>query len=119
MLDGKMLEIVTLPNDFKLDAPADETDKQFTFANYSNGSVYYGYAANFKVFGHALSEGELHAAYLESLKGQPAFDPSSHFPWVAVLFAAVGAGALLVLIALFLRRRRTCDTSRRRVGNSI
>lgn len=58
VLDGQSLEPVELADDFSWRAdttgPAD-----FTFANYSNGGAFYGYADNLVVYGHALSDSEI------------------------------------------------------------
>jgi len=49
---------LNLDNNFTLQilgSTAIETDKEFTFTNYSNGNVFYGYADNLKVYNKALS----------------------------------------------------------------
>src|SRR5262249_30761031 len=66
LFDGRALEPIDLPSNFKAEvigSSEEATDRQFTFANYSNGSVFYGFAANLKIFGHALSQTELAALY--------------------------------------------------------
>ncbi len=68
-LDGRSLETISLPPDFKLEilgSDAESNDKEFTFSNYSNGSVFYGHTANLKVFARALDAVELAGLYSAS-----------------------------------------------------
>jgi len=116
LLDGQLLETIRLPPEFKLNilgAEAEATDRNFSFANYSNGSAYYGHAANLKVFGRALDKLELAALYAESaperaaLKFQGA-DTKSASIWIptAVVLLLVG-----VIVWVWSRRPRdpTCQ----------
>jgi hypothetical protein len=106
MFDGHLLETVTLPDNFKLEiigAPDDATDREFGFVNYSNGSVYRGYAANLKVFGRALSGAELAELYKQTAAERPTFDSGKPVHRVLLLLGAVLGGAL-VLMLLRLRR---------------
>jgi hypothetical protein len=53
---------IDLPVGFQFDVigtPAENSDKEFTFANYSNGSTFYGYVDNLKVWNRALSASEI------------------------------------------------------------
>jgi len=103
MFDGRLLETVRLPADFKFEVmgSTEETkDREFTFANYSNGSVYYGYAANLKIFGHALTAAELPALFSASLKERPAF-PRHSFSWLMIPLAVA-----ICFMLLFLLRRQ-------------
>src|SRR6202030_4250407 len=60
--DGQQLETINLTGDFKLEvigSPDDAIDREFTFANFSNGSTFRGHAANLKVFRRALTGPEM------------------------------------------------------------
>src|SRR6266496_1940824 len=68
-LDGQQLQTVRLPHEFKLEivgAPDANKDKQLSFANYSNGSVFTGYADNLVIFGRALDAVEIKRFYDKS-----------------------------------------------------
>src|SRR5436190_18183219 len=83
-LDEKQLETVKLPEDFKFEvigSPSDARERAFTFANFSNGSVFYGYAAELQIFGRALTDAELATASAAALEQMPAFPaPASAWP---------------------------------------
>src|SRR6266516_3302557 len=64
--------------------PGDTTEREFTFDNHSNGSVFFGYAAHLKILGRALAESEVASVYNESLSEHPKF-PRRHFLWPAVI----------------------------------
>jgi len=107
MFDGHPLEAITLPSDFKLEVaggPGDTTEREFTFDNHSNGSVFFGYAAHLKILGRALAESEVASLYNESLSEHPKF-PRRHFLWPAVVLILVVA-TLVVSLFLWLRIRR-------------
>jgi hypothetical protein len=103
MFDGQILEPIALPADFKLEvlgSPEEATERQFTFANHSNGSVFYGYAANLKIFSRALAGPELASLYTDSLRERPKF-PAPSSPWpIIILMLLIG-----LLAFLFLCRR--------------
>jgi hypothetical protein len=104
MFDGHLLEPITLPPDFKLavvGSGVEASDRKFTFANYSNGSVFFGYAAHLKILGRALTESELASLYADSIRERPAF-PSRQFPWPALILSLALAG-LVVVLCLWLR----------------
>jgi len=115
MLDGRLLEPITLPADFKLEvigSPEEAAERRFTFANYSNGSVFLGYAAHLKILKRALAtEPELATLYDESqsVGERPKF-PRPQFPWPTVILMtmifAVAAAFLLFFFVLPGRRRR-------------
>ncbi len=112
MFDGHMLEPISLPPDFKLNvigSSSEASEREFTFANYSNGSVFFGYAAHLKLLGRALSEPELANLYNDSVGERPKF-PAPQFPWPAVILGVALVG-LVVLLALWLRAqaRRSRD----------
>jgi hypothetical protein len=61
-LNGKKAADIDLPKDFKLrviDTEFEDTDKQWTFTNYSNGSVFHGLVDELVIFGKALSPEQL------------------------------------------------------------
>ena len=60
--DGEKLPGIELPADFRLDVIGSSnhnSDKAFTFANYSNGEVFHGYVSNLIVYDRAFSGDEL------------------------------------------------------------
>jgi hypothetical protein len=62
VLDGRRLQDIDLSPNFRFDvvgSPSDSIDRLFTFANYSNGSVFHGYVDNLKVWGRALLPSEV------------------------------------------------------------
>ncbi len=66
MLDGEVLPEILLDSDFQLNiigSGSEDFDKKFTFTNYSNGSVFYGYVDNLMIYNRALSEAEIQALY--------------------------------------------------------
>jgi TonB family protein len=66
VLDGKALEDVQLPQDFRLEVVGSQReggDKQFTFANYGIGTTFQGYVNNLRIYGDSLSAAELHSLY--------------------------------------------------------
>jgi len=80
-------------------SPDEDRDREFTFANYSNGSVYRGYAANFKVFGRALTAAETAPLPGGSFTGLPTF-PRQRFV-VFWLMAVMFVTGLIVLVAIW------------------
>jgi len=114
MFDGHPLEAITLPSDFKLEvvgSRGDATEREFTFDNHSNGSVFFGYAAHLKILGRALTESEVASLYNESLSEHPKF-PRRHFLWPAVVLILVVASlAVSLFLWLRLRRYRPGDSS--------
>ena len=104
MFDGRFLEAITLPADFKLEViggPTEATEREFTFGNYSNGSVFYGYAAHLKLLGRALTEPELVSLYAESASERPNF-PKPQLPWSTVLLG-LGLASLVFFFLVWLR----------------
>jgi TonB family protein len=66
VLDGRALPDVQLPQGFRLEVVGSEyegRDKRFTFANYSNGTLFQGYVNNLRIYGDSLSGSELQAIY--------------------------------------------------------
>ena len=107
MFDGQPLEAIRLPPDFKLEAlnsPEAGREREFTFANYSNGSVFYGYLANLKIFGRSLAASELSPLYSAFLQERRPF-PKVSFPWLAAI-PVVATGLLGVYLWRRLRRPR-------------
>ncbi len=103
VFDGRRLEVINLPLEFKLDvidSPWEARDKQFTFANYSHGAVYRGYATNLKIFGHALSAQEIALLPPSNFTGLPTFQERVSPLVFLVVLAFVG---LVVFLLLFLR----------------
>lgn len=102
--DGKQLEPIKLRSDFKLEivgAESEAKDREFSFANYSNGSMFHGYAANLKIYGRSFTEAEV--ASLASAGGFPSWPlPEHSFPW-PIAFAAL----LLVGLVVFIYRERS------------
>jgi hypothetical protein len=62
LFDGTPLEEIELDPSFTLNTDTD-SEKVFTFTNYSNTNVFYGYIDNFKVYGQSLSISEMEAIY--------------------------------------------------------
>jgi YD repeat-containing protein len=61
-LDGVVLGEVPLASDFALNiigSGSESYDREFTFTKYSNGSAFFGYADNLKVYEQALSQQDL------------------------------------------------------------
>ena len=109
MFDGQLLEPITLPPDFKLHVIGtsfDAADGEFTFANYSNGSVFFGYAAHFRILARALAEPELASLYSELSSELPNF-PARHFPWVSVLLLMALAGPIFLFLLRLRKRLRS------------
>lgn len=108
-LDGQLLEAIHLPPDFKLNiigAEAEPTDGNFSFANYSNGSAFYGHAAHLKVFGRALDKRELDALYVSSTSERAALQPKQPAPSLPSAAVLSTVGLLLALtLAWFIRKR--------------
>lgn len=66
LLDGRSLPDVQLPPGFRLDVIGtayEAQSKQFTFTDYSNGTVFQGYVRNLGIYGNSFSEEELQAIY--------------------------------------------------------
>jgi hypothetical protein len=117
LFDGRKLETINLPDKFSLEvigSPNDAADREFTFVNWSNGSVFRGYAANFKIFGRALTEPELAAVYAEAVVERPTFRPTTASKLPLSLFLLAGM-ALLILLGVAFRKtnslRRVVKTS--------
>jgi hypothetical protein len=112
-LDGRKLETIKLPTGFQLEvigSVSDTADRDFTFMNLSNGSVYYGYVANLKIFGRALTDTELASLYDISLGQRPKF-PRPGLPWKrTILIAACAAIAMLIFLRVRLNRHRYSAT---------
>jgi hypothetical protein len=106
--DGQLLEPITLPADFKLEAAAEPdgaSDRRFTFVDGSQGSVFYGYAANLKLIDGALGRAELHALHERSVAERPRF-PKPIFPWPEVILGIVMSAAVVLVVLIFVRRRK-------------
>jgi hypothetical protein len=108
MFDGQLLEPIQLPSGFKLEvvgSPEEASAREFTFADHSNGSVFYGYVANLKVFARGLAGSDLAGLYSASLGERPTF-PKRSFPWPAALLALATSLSIVVLLRqLWLRQR--------------
>lgn len=57
--NGTRLEDIHLPPDFVLDVHPSDKDEQLTFTNYSDGSAFYGYVDNLRIWGRALEDEEV------------------------------------------------------------
>jgi len=104
-LDGQQLQTVRLPHEFKLEvvgAPDANKDKQLSFANYSNGSVFNGYGDNLVIFGRALDAVEIKRFYdkstTETRKGWK--------PTRILMFTAISIGALFFAGSWLLIRKK-------------
>jgi len=111
-LDGQQLQTVVLPLEFKLaiiGSPEASKDKQFTFANYSNGSVFNGYADNLLVFGRALDAAEIKRFYDETAserrQGRP---PTRGLILVAILIVGFLFAGRWLLIRGKQKKRVVC-----------
>ena len=108
LFDGKELESIELPKDFKLEvlgSVVDSSDREFTFVNYSSGSVFYGYAANLKILSRALTEKELAVLVQESFSELPAF-PKNSLIWQWLLLIAGALLAMIIVAAILHVRTR-------------
>jgi len=66
VLNGRRLQDIVLSPDFHFEVigtPAENLDRLFTFANYSDGSVFHGYVDNLKVWSRALKSSEMDAMF--------------------------------------------------------
>jgi hypothetical protein len=91
-----MLEVVGSPD---LDR-----DREFTFADYSTGSVYCGYEANLKVFGRALTAEEIAHRPGATISARRAHDDAG-YPWAGRRFCPLeGAQAACWAAEPFSRR---------------
>jgi hypothetical protein len=78
-LDGRALADVSLPKGFNLEVkpPASDTsDKNLTFTDYSNATVFQGYAANLRVYDRALSAAGIQSLYASIASQTPSGLPS-------------------------------------------
>jgi len=106
--DGQLLETIALPADFKLEAatePEGALDRSFTFVDGSQGSVFYGYAANLKLIDGALGRAELRDLHERSVVERPKF-PKPIFPWPEVILSIIVIAAMVLVMLIFARRRR-------------
>jgi hypothetical protein len=113
-LDGHTLETVNLPQDFQLEVVGTDdeaNDKNLTFANYSNGNVFNGYAAHLRVFSRALAASEMTDLYSElasERKSLPTLAGTRiRFFWLLLLIAVV---AIRVLFRRSSQRAIVTDT---------
>jgi hypothetical protein len=97
ILDGRPLETVHLPDDFKFEVAGTEReagDKELTFVNYSNGKVFNGYAAHLRIFSGALAASEMTDLYSElalERKSLPTMaGTDSRFWWLVMLLLLMG-----------------------------
>ncbi len=115
--DGRELKLIKLPPEFKLevlDSHYRDHDREFTFANYSQGSVYRGYAANLRIYSRALAPEEMALLSAGSFDGLPRFasrNPSSLY----ILVLLVSVPAILVVLVI---RRLLVGRTRQRAGTS-
>jgi hypothetical protein len=108
VFDGRPLEPITLPSDFKLEAATDAKavrDRLFTFVDGSRGSVFYGYAANLKIFDGSLTEAEMAGLYRNSLTERPKL-PKDVYGSCALAVSVVLIIAVCLVAMYFIRRRR-------------
>jgi hypothetical protein len=104
--DGRPLETLQLPSDFKLnvvDSPEAGGSRALTFADYSNGSVFYGYVADLRLFDSALNSSELVNLYTSSRRPHPEFAKRG-FPWAVAVSVALFV-AFVALLAIWVLRR--------------
>jgi hypothetical protein len=106
ILDGHTLETVNLPQDFRFEVVGTEQeagDKELTFANYSNGNVFHGYAAHLRVFSRALATSEMTDLYSElalERKSLPTLaGPETRSLWLVVF-------VLAAVVAVYWRKSR-------------
>jgi hypothetical protein len=106
VLDGHTLDTVNLPQDFRFEVVGTEReagDKELTFANYSIGRVFNGYAAHLRVFSRALSASEMTDLYSEvapERKSLPTFAGTGTRSLGLALFV------LAVVVAVLWRKSR-------------
>jgi hypothetical protein len=104
--DGRQLEAVRLPEDFKLEVIGtsnEAMDREFTFTDYSDAAVALGYAANLKIFGRALSESEIAKESALFRVECPTFTPHPPYRWPVIL---TSLAAIAVIVFLAIRARR-------------
>ncbi len=78
LFDGNQLDNIILDEGFSLrvvGSTSEESDKVITFANYSNGVVFYGYIDNLKVFDRALSVSEMKTVGQANTHSLPTLGP--------------------------------------------
>lgn len=114
MLDGQLLETIKLPDDFLLaviGSSSEPTDREISFANYSNGSAYHGFVSNLKAFARALNEAEMAALYAESAAERAGLKTyqtgfANNGPRIGMVAAVVAPLLLLVAVLLRFKRRQ-------------
>jgi hypothetical protein len=105
-LDGRILEPVVLPNDFKIqhaDKTGDRLDKTFCLQNYSDGAAFFGFANNLKVFAHPYSNNEILALYAADEPSRRLWKASAgaNYAWIVY-----GSAFVVVVGFAFWRVRR-------------
>ena len=113
LLDGKPLDVVELPEHFNLEiirSNDEASDKLFTFANYSYGSAFHGYAAGLLVFGSALSEQELASLSTNSVARRPIMNLKSNRAIDVVLPVSI----LLLIVVVAVRINQTVAANKLR-----
>jgi hypothetical protein len=114
ILDGHVLETVKLPQNFRLEVVGTDSEageKEFTFANYSIGWVFNGYAAHLRVFSRALAASEMTDLYSElalERKSLPTLvSTGNRFFWLLLLIVIVG---IFVVFRKASQRTNSTDT---------
>lgn len=108
MFDGKELEPVELPAGFALEivgSPDEATDRQLTFMNMSNGSVFYGYAAHLKIFDRALGQTELAELSKQAFAERPRFPKST--PSLSLYLALAAILVIVTVLVGLIKFRKT------------
>ena len=101
VVDGRLLPPVHLPADLQLRVLSSRTaadERNFTFANYSNGQAFCGYVGRLRVFDGACSPEEL-------IKFGAIPDRSQPGKWNSLMKWFALPGLVLLLSGLFLMRR--------------
>ncbi|UCD52338.1 MAG: hypothetical protein JSW27_06810 [Phycisphaerales bacterium] len=98
-------EDIHLPSDFVLRVRPSDNDEKLTFTNYSNGSTFYGYVDNLRIWDRALQDHEISSLVFDPLPRQGG--RTFYLKWVALILCTA-----LLLFGLYLRGTRKVSWQR-------
>ena len=90
------LEDIHLPSDFALRVKPSDKDEKLSFTNYSNGSTFYGYVDNLRIWDRALQDDEISSLVFDPLPRQER--QAFRLKWVALILCTA-----LLPLGLYLR----------------